>query len=314
MNFQNLAVVERYTKYLEAAVGKGDKAASLIRAKSFRDRLTKSKEIEKSRMKKIMEYLRHALLNIVTCFPSYDSMPIFYKRLMEETIDKDVIKQYLSMVDWSAKKITELHGDVRKKIQREQEVSKISTLRRSFVGRINSIMKKLDKQLVFLEKARKIMRKYPAVKTGLFTICIAGFPNAGKSTLLSKITTAKPEIKAYAFTTKILNIGYFEHKHQKVQVIDTPGTLNRPEKMNMIEKQAYLAMKYLSDLIVFVFDPIDDLKKQEKLLEKIREYDKEIIVYMSKADMIDEVPGKLSSCLADANALVNSVKQNIDSL
>ena len=134
------------------------------------------------------------------------------------------------------------------------------------------------------------MKGFPAIKTSMFTVCLFGFPNAGKSTLLSKLTTATPEIKAYAFTTKKLNLGYLKEPQISVQIIDTPGTLNRIDKMNYIEMQAYLALKYLANLVVYVFDPMleSSFAEQEKLLNKLEKTEKEIILYMSKTDIADK--------------------------
>ncbi len=123
----------------------------------------------------------------------------------------------------------------------------------------------------------------------MYTIAIAGFPNVGKSTLLSKLTTAKPEIKAYAFTTKTLNLGYYRKHPYTLQIIDTPGTLTRFNKMNAIEQQAYLALQYAAHLIVYIYDLTEasyPLSDQEKLYTHMQELDKPMIVYLSKTDLL----------------------------
>ena len=97
------------------------------------------------------------------------------------------------------------------------------------------------------------MRTYPDVKE-MFTVCIYGFPNVGKSTLLNKLTTSKATVAAYAFTTKEINAGYFTVEDKKIQVFDVPGTLARENKMNYIELQAELVVKELADIIIYVFD------------------------------------------------------------
>ena len=60
--------------------------------------------------------------------------------------------------------------------------------------------------------------------------------------------------------------------------------------MNNIELQAFLVLKYLVNLIIYVIDLTEPypIKKQEELLKKLKEHDKPIIVYLSKADIIDE--------------------------
>ena len=134
------------------------------------------------------------------------------------------------------------------------------------------------------------MRKFPAIKSNVFTVCIFGFPNVGKSTLLSKMTSSDPEIKSYAFTTKSLNLGYINYPGNKIQIIDTPGTLNRPNKMNNIEFQAYIALQHVSHLIVYMFDPTEslyDIKQQHKLYSRAKKYKKELITYVSKKDISD---------------------------
>ena len=135
------------------------------------------------------------------------------------------------------------------------------------------------------------MKDFPTIKTGVTTACIFGFPNVGKSTLLSKLTTAKPEIKPYAFTTKQLNIGYLQEAHRRIQIIDTPGTLNRFEKMNAIEQQAYLALKFCAEIIIYVYDLTESsapLADQKKLYQALRLLKKPVVIYLSKTDMLHE--------------------------
>ena len=122
------------------------------------------------------------------------------------------------------------------------------------------------------------------------TIAIMGFPNVGKTTLLYKLTGSKPEIKEYAFTTKGVNIGYFRTEKERLQMIDTPGTLARFDKMNDIEKIAVLVAKYLAEKFIYVFDLTEasyPLSDQIRLFNDIKGYNKEIIVYLSKTDIID---------------------------
>ena len=141
------------------------------------------------------------------------------------------------------------------------------------------------------------MKGFPAIKTGMFTVAIAGFPNVGKTTLLYKLTGSKPEINSYAFTTKNINVSYIKKdpekkgdRKKKIQFLDTPGTLDRPDKMNYIEKNAYLAITLCTDLIVYVFDltltyPIKD---QIKLYETTKKLGLPMVIYFSKSDLMPE--------------------------
>jgi nucleolar GTP-binding protein len=169
-------------------------------------------------------------------------------------------------------------------------VDEVVKTRSAYLGRVSSVMRQLDKHLEMLNKARDILRNLPSIDDELFTVAIAGFPNVGKSTLLSKITTAKPEIKAYAFTTKGLNVGYFEYKYNKIQCVDTPGTLDRI-KPNDIERKADATIKYLAHLVVYVVDPTEggySLAQQHQLYDKTDRLGKRMLVYVSKADVMDK--------------------------
>ncbi|MEM3811976.1 MAG: GTPase, partial [Thermoplasmata archaeon] len=122
---------------------------------------------------------------------------------------------------------------------------------------------------------------------------VAGYPNVGKSELVSKISSAKPEIATYPFTTKGILVGYLNFKRFKVQIIDTPGLLDRPvEDSNVMEKQAILALRHLADLVLFLMDPSETcgytMEKQLLLLSSIKSnLEISIIPIENKADLVE---------------------------
>ena len=199
------------------------------------------------------------------------------------------MKRSLGSVKWARDKISSFIDMQSKHIKRCPDLEKVNKIRREAYGRVSSVMKQIRNELEYLEAARKTMKSFPSIKQ-MFTVCVFGFPNIGKTTLLSKITKSKPEIKDYAFTTKNLNVGYITTPRGKVQVIDTPGTLDRFDKMNSIEKQAYLALKHCADVVVYLIDLTESfpLADQEKLLKKVEKMGKKVLVYLSKADLLDE--------------------------
>ena len=156
------------------------------------------------------------------------------------------------------------------------------------------------------------MRTYPDIKD-LPTVCIYGFPNVGKSTLLNKLTKTKAEVAAYAFTTKSINAGYATIKSKKIQFLDVPGTLARKDKMNLIERQADLVLDDLADIIIYVFDLTEtcgfSFKEQEMLFKKLGK--RKVLVYLSKQDLMDE--GKISEFKVKHYSL-KELKENIGKL
>ncbi len=238
--------------------------------KAFRRTKRKVKDSEK--VSSFCSTLSSDLLKISSNFPNLDNLSEFYKALVDYTVGVADLKKALNNVHWASKKISQLCRQLKNK--------------NAVFGRVSSIVNHVSKDLSFLDSARKKFDSFPKIKD-MFTVCITGFPNVGKTTLLSLITKSVPEIKPYAFTTKRLNSAYLSSNSVEVQFLDTPGTLNRKNKMNNIELQSFLAMKFASDLIVFVMDPTFDVNIQIELLKRILSFKKEVVVFISKSDLVD---------------------------
>jgi len=292
MNFQGLKKIEDDRFYIDLAFRRANERASDVRGtkKMKGTRLEKSKRIEVMRIDVIKDVLSERLIGILKSFPDIESLPEFYKELIKCTVDYASLKKSLGALNWARKKVLEMHKKYSAKIRKCMELSKINTFRREFYGRVSSVLSQIKTNLKTIENARKSMKNYPAIKTGVTTIAIAGFPNVGKTTLLFKLTGSKPDIQPYAFTTKGINVGYIKKAGKKIQFLDTPGTLDRFEKMNNIEKVAFLALKMLAEKIIYVFDLTEPypLEDQIRLFNKIKAMKKNVIPYLSKTDIIDK--------------------------
>jgi len=272
--------------YFDVALRQSRKPIKMPR---FLKGLKRTKYSEIERIRAFTNNLNGNLTTIERTFPSLQDLDNFYVDLIDNNIGADKLKKTISKIKGTIKLIRSLEGQQIKKIRSAGTKEKVQMAEKSFFGRVSSALKKVHKDLEFLENSRKEFRKFPKIKTGMKTVCIAGYPNVGKSTLLRKLTTAKPEVNIYPFTTKGLMMGYIDHE---IQIIDTPGTFRDKKTMNSIEMQAYLALKHLADSIIIVIDYTEScgysVKLQEELIDRIKKEfkKKKILRYASKQDLM----------------------------
>ncbi len=129
----------------------------------------------------------------------------------------------------------------------------------------------------------------------LADVGLVGFPNAGKSTLLSVITAAKPKIADYEFTTLKPNLGIVEYRDYKTFVVaDIPGIIEGAAEGKGIGHRFLRHIERNSTLLFLIPADAKDIKAQyEILVDELRRYnpellDKERLVAISKSDMLDE--------------------------
>jgi len=231
----------------------------------------------------VSNVLRDYFNKIIKSHPSYDKLPEFYKEMIDLTVGIRRIKKSLAALNWANDIIQKI---INKSIREIKGGKNPVLVLRSAYGRISSIIEQIDDELRFLNELKRTLREIPSL-TDEPTVVVAGYPNVGKSSFVANVSTVKPEIASYPFTTKSIHVGYIELKNKRIQIIDTPGLLDRPiEKRNEIEKKAILCLKHVANCILFIIDPTMNLEPQMKLLEEIKEnFDVPVIVAYSKADL-----------------------------
>ena len=129
----------------------------------------------------------------------------------------------------------------------------------------------------------------------LADVGLVGFPNAGKSTLLSVITAAKPKIADYAFTTLKPNLGIVDYREYKSFVMaDIPGIIEGAAEGKGLGHRFLRHIERNSTLLFLIPADSDDIHKEyEVLLNELKKHnpellDKERLLAISKTDMLDE--------------------------
>jgi GTPase len=129
----------------------------------------------------------------------------------------------------------------------------------------------------------------------LADVGLVGFPNAGKSTLLSVITAAKPKIADYAFTTLIPQLGMVDYRDGKSFCIaDLPGIIEGAAEGKGLGHRFLRHIERNSVLLFLIPADCDNHKKEfEILVNELEQYNpemlqKDFIIAISKSDMLDD--------------------------
>lgn len=129
----------------------------------------------------------------------------------------------------------------------------------------------------------------------LADVGLVGFPNAGKSTLLSVVSAAKPKIADYAFTTLTPNLGIVEYRnHQSFVMADIPGIIEGAAEGKGLGHRFLRHIERNSVLLFIVPADSDDHSNEYKILiNELKKYNPELldkgrVLAISKSDMLDE--------------------------
>jgi GTP-binding protein len=130
----------------------------------------------------------------------------------------------------------------------------------------------------------------------LADVGLVGFPNAGKSTLLSVLSAAKPEIGDYPFTTLRPNLGIVSYRdHRSFVMADIPGIIEGAHEGKGLGLRFLRHIERNSVLLFVIPADSDDIKKEYKvLLKELKTYNPELVhktrmLAITKSDMLDEL-------------------------
>lgn len=267
--------------------------ATKVKILSARSKVDLIKQKDVAKINSVSDKIGTTLRGYVKAFPSFDRMPPFYREMIDLLIGTDQLKKSLGALDWCADQVSRIAKQYKSEIKRTKIITSMDEIREEMYGRTSSLVRQIDKNLRFLNKARDKIRELPTIDPETRTIVIAGAPNVGKSQLVAAISTAKPKVASYPFTTKEVTVGLLIVKRTRYQIIDTPGLLDRPlDDRNQIERQAIIALRHLADLVVFMLDPTGScgypMDYQLSLLAEIKRLypGTDLIVVENKSDLL----------------------------
>jgi len=289
-----------------------DRAFARARKKTIQDpkKYFRKKKTYIARTESFTDTLSSVLESYIKQFPSLDQLPQFYQELIHNSLNLDSLRHSLGAIQWAKDTIDNIATSQTKTLRRSTDLQFIHKKQREIHGRCTSIIKQINADLQVLRDARDFIVKLPDVQD-IPTIVIAGYPNVGKSSLLSCLSRAKPHIAQYPFTTKTIHVGHMKQRTdfftEQFQIIDTPGLLEQPdEERNEIEQVAIIALSNLADIVIYLLDPSEScgysMTQQQQLLSRLKQQftNAEFIIVKTKNDLYDADEQELTvSCITN---------------
>ncbi|MFW9919579.1 MAG: NOG1 family protein [Candidatus Thorarchaeota archaeon] len=271
--FKRISTIMRAEEIIEYAHSKSVKVS--MKSSKMIEKVERARIREIARLMEFSKLVKTKLKEAVEGFPTLDRLHPFYMELTDILVGLDKLKQSLGAVYNCIPPIDEVTKSHMEALKLGQDYKQMKRSRSAAKGRIASIVRSTSKNLDFIIDAKIKLERLPGILPNSPTIVCAGFPNVGKSTLVKTVSTAEPEIAYYPFTTKHVIMGHLKIRDYRVQIVDTPGILDRPmSKRNDIEKQAITALKYLAHVIIFILDPSEacgwSISDQMNLLREVQ--------------------------------------------
>ena len=229
-----------------------------------------------AKMNSVGDTVDTTLKKYVEAVPSLERLGDFQRELVETLVGVGNLKHELGAIDWCRNQVVRLCRHSARQAGRATSPEEALRIRKAAYGRVSSLIRQIGPNLESLAAMRAKLIRVPDIDPEMPTIVVAGYPNVGKSQFVRAVSSGKPDVAPYPFTTKGINVGHFERRYTRYLVVDTPGLLDRPmEKRNANERQAVVALRHLADVIVFLFDPSETcgypMPLQERLFAEVRE-------------------------------------------
>ncbi|KAI9080602.1 hypothetical protein K1719_037463 [Acacia pycnantha] len=258
----------------------------------------------------LMKELAVPLRTYVENFPKKTYLHPYETSLIELTLGDGYYEMVLGKVDALRKKLVSVGKEHASLCAKSSSKKEAEERLNQGIQKVEYIFAQEGKVVDDLMGIAKTLRAMPVINLETPTLCLVGAPNVGKSSLVRVLSTGKPEVCNYPFTTRGILIGHIVLDYQKFQVTDTPGLLKRQyEDRNNLEKLTLAALSHLPTAILYVHDlsgecgtsPADQFTIYKEIRETFTEHLWLDIV--SKSDLLGKAPVLYATEDADAEQL-----------
>ncbi|KAI3731922.1 hypothetical protein L1987_63115 [Smallanthus sonchifolius] len=230
-------------------------------------------------------------------FPNKRHLHAYERSLIELTLGDGNYEEVLGKVDSLRKKLVSVGKEHASLCAQSSTKREAEERLAEGIKRLEDIFHSDGKAVDELLQIAKSLRAMPVVDLQMPTLCLVGAPNVGKSSLVRILSTGKPEICNYPFTTRGILMGHIALSYQNFQVTDTPGILRRrDEDRNNLEKLTLAVLEHLPTAVLFVHDltgecgtsPSDQFLIYQEIKERFNTH--LWIDVVSKCDLLQESP------------------------
>ncbi|KAG0561947.1 hypothetical protein KC19_9G105200 [Ceratodon purpureus] len=292
--FQQLPVVSPGSEILGTALRRAKmiKPTKGIQNAAKRERNRGAKQLDA-----LTKELTIPLKGYVKNFPECQQLHPYEQSLLELTLGPGIYEETLQRVDLLRKRLLDYGKNCASVCAKSTSKREAEERLEEGITKLEDMFKKHGKAVDDLKEIAKVLRAMPVVSPRTPTVCLVGAPNVGKSSLVRILSSGKPEVCNYPFTTRGISMGHFFVDSVRYQVTDTPGLLKRPdEDRNNIEKLTLAALAHLPTAVLYVHDLTGEcgttVPDQFSIYKHVKELfpERPWMDVVSKADLLEEPP------------------------
>ena len=207
------------------------------------------------KIKFVQQNFVNKISETLNSFPSVDYIHPFFGKLLNLMFQRQHYKLALYKLSKSKYIIDTISKNFVKLVKNGNSSYACKQLKKEALGRICTVIKKLDKSLIFLEKIRVHLVKLPEIDPHRKSIVLCGCPNAGKSSYLNKTTRANIKIGNREKKDNLILLGHMQINFSRLQILDTNG-INRSiiYNQNSFGVQLFNIFLNLDCIVLHFFD------------------------------------------------------------